>query len=96
MTNKVGSPQFQVWLLAPVVLWLVVDRGRAQVAASLVLALCHLTLLVYPLTYDALLQAQPLPVALLTARNALLLVLLAVGIRAVVRVPFVRPSTLQE
>ncbi len=95
-TNKVGSPQFQVWLLAPVVLWLVADRVRAQVAALLVLVLCLLTFLVYPLAYDALLQAQPLPVALLTARNALLLVLLAVGIRAVVRVPTVRPSTLRE
>lgn len=96
VTNKVGSPQFQVWLLAPVVLWLVVDRVRAQVAAFLVLGLCLLTFLVYPLTYDALLQAQPVPVALLTARNALLLVLLAVGIRAVVQVPSVRPSILRE
>ena len=39
--------------------------------------------------YDALLLAQWWPILMLTARNALLLVLFAVGIRAIVRVPAV-------
>src|SRR5690606_22202299 len=52
--NKVGSPQFQTWLIAPVILWLLLDRTRAAVPAVIVLALCGLTCLVYPLTYDAL------------------------------------------
>lgn len=87
VTNKVGSPQFQVWLIAPIVLWFVLDRTRAVVAAAIVLVLCGLTCLIYPLTYDALLRAETLPVLLLTVRNALLVVLLVVAVRAVWRVP---------
>lgn len=94
--NKVGSPQFQTWLIAPVILWFVLDRARVVGPAVLVLALCALTCLVYPLSYDALLRAELLPIVILTARNALLVVLLAVGIRAVVRVPVHRPSTTRE
>lgn len=94
--NKVGSPQFQTWLIAPVVLWLVLDRTRAAVPAAIVLGLCALTCLVYPLTYDALLRAELLPVVILTLRNILLIVALVVGVRAVVRVPAPRPTTHRE
>ena len=87
VTNKVGSPQFQTWLIAPVVLWIILDRVRARVPVVLVLLLCSLTCLIYPLTYDALLRAELVPVMLVSARNILLVVLLAVGIRALVRVP---------
>lgn len=96
VANKVGSPQFQTWLIAPLVLWIAVDGLRARVPAILVLTLCALTCLVYPLSYDALLRAELLPVLILTLRNALLLVLLAVGIRALVRVPARRPSNTRE
>lgn len=94
--NKVGSPQFQTWLIAPVLLWLVLDRTRATAPALIVLALCALTCLVYPLNYDALLRAEFLSVAILTLRNVLLVVALVVGIRALVRVPAHRPSTNRE
>ncbi|WEK62769.1 MAG: hypothetical protein P0Y60_08605 [Candidatus Microbacterium colombiense] len=96
VTNKVGSPQFQTWLIAPVAIWLVLDVTRARVPALLVAVLCALTCLVYPLSYDALLSAQLLPVLVLSLRNLLLIVLLIVGIRALVRVPAVRPSTHRE
>lgn len=90
--NKVGSPQFQTWLIAPAILWLVIDQARARVPAFLVLALCALTCLVYPLAYDALLRAELTPVLILSLRNALLVVLLVVGVRALVRVPERRPT----
>lgn len=90
VANKVGSPQFQTWLIAPVVLWLVLDRTRATTPALLVLGLCALTFLVYPLGYDALLRAELLPVLLLTVRNALLVVLGVIGLRALLRVPVPR------
>lgn len=93
VTNKVGSPQFQTWLIAPVILWVVLDRVRARVPVVVVLALCLLTCLVYPLGYDALLRADALAVGVLTVRNALLLVLLVLGVRAVVRVPVPPPNT---
>nr|WP_179435398.1 glycosyltransferase 87 family protein [Microbacterium pseudoresistens] len=85
--NKVGSPQFQVWLIAPVILWILYDRRRAGTAVTLVLVLCLLTLAVYPITYDALLRAQVLPIVLLTARNALLVALGIVAVRAMLRTP---------
>lgn len=87
VTNKVGSPQFQTWLFAPVVLWLVFDGIRAATPAVLTLLLCMLTFAVYPLTYDALLRAEVLPVVLITARNMLLVVLLVHAVRAILRVP---------
>ena len=93
VTNKVGSPQFQTWLIAPLILWVVLDRVRARVPVVVVLALCLLTCLVYPLGYDALLRADALAVGVLTVRNALLLVLLVLGVRAVVRVPVPSPNT---
>lgn len=96
VANKVGSPQFQTWLIAPVVLWFALDRRRAVAPAALVLVLCGLTCLVYPLTYDALLRAELLPVLLLSARNLIVVVLLLVSIRALVRVPAVRPSNTRE
>lgn len=87
VTNKVGSPQFQTWLIAPVILWIVLDRTRSALPAVLVLVLGAFTCLVYPLTYDGLLRAELLPVLLLTARNALVIVLLVVAVRALLRVP---------
>ncbi|WP_231728808.1 hypothetical protein [Microbacterium sp. CCH5-D1] len=95
VTNKVGSPQFQTWLIAPMILWLVFDRVRARVPAVVVLALCLLTCLVYPIGYDALLRADTLSVAVLTVRNVLLIVLLVLGIRALLRVPVRQPKTLE-
>lgn len=93
VTNKVGSPQFQTWLIAPVILWLVLDRSRARVPAVVVLALGLLTCLVYPIGYDGLLRADVLSVAVLTVRNILLVVLLVLGTRALVRVPVRHPKT---
>lgn len=95
VTNKVGSPQFQTWLIAPMILWLVLDRVRVRVPAVVVLALCLLTCLVYPIGYDALLRADTLSVAVLTVRNVLLIVLLVLGIRALLRVPVRQPKTLE-
>ncbi|MFS0852449.1 hypothetical protein [Microbacterium sp. 179-I 3D4 NHS] len=96
VTNKVGSPQFQTWLIAPVVLWIVFDRRRAGLPAAMVLGLCLLTWLVYPIGYDALLQAWPLAVVVLSLRNALLIVLLVVAVRAILRAPASRPTPIQE
>ncbi|MGF2948433.1 hypothetical protein [Microbacterium alcoholitolerans] len=86
VTNKVGSPQFQTWLIAPAILWIVFDRARAHIAAALVLMLCALAFAVYPLTYDGLLHAHVLPIALITLRNVLLILLLVIAVRAAWRV----------
>lgn len=87
ITNKVGSPQFTTWLIAPAMLWIVFDRARSRIPAALVLLLCTLTFCVYPLTYDGLLAAHLLPVLLVSLRNAMLVVLLAIAVRAMLRTP---------
>jgi hypothetical protein len=91
--NKVGSPQFQAWLIAPLVLWIVLDRTRASTAAALSLVSATLTLIVYPIVYGGVLNVQPVPVALLTARNILTVVLLVVAVTAIVRLPIRQAST---
>ncbi|MBS1675527.1 MAG: DUF2029 domain-containing protein [Actinobacteria bacterium] len=91
--NKVGSPQFQVWLLTPVVLWILVDAPRARVPAIAVLVDYLLTQAVYPVLYDRLLHAEALPIAVLSARNVMVVVICVLAIRAVVRTP-IRPVAL--
>ncbi|MGC5169336.1 glycosyltransferase 87 family protein [Microbacterium sp. DT81.1] len=86
VVNKVGSPQFESWLIAPLVLWLVVDRRRGWPLAATGLAIAALTQAVYPLAYHRVLAAEPFAVALLTARNLLLVVLLVWSITRLVRV----------
>ena len=78
IANKVGSPQFALWVVAPVVL-AVLSGGspRARAPLGLGLAIAALTGVVYPWGYGALLAAEPWAVALLAARNALWLALLA-------------------
>lgn len=73
--NKVGSPQYIVWLTAPVLVGLVLDRRRWVKPAALTLVIAFLTQLIYPLTYDGLRVAEVGPVLLLNARNVLLAVL---------------------
>lgn len=73
--NKVGSPQYMVWLSVPLVIGLVLDRRRWWGPASLGLGIALCTQVIYPLTYYDLLAAQPFPVAVITVRNALLVVL---------------------
>lgn len=91
VANKVGSPQFAAWLIAPVVVGLVIDRRRFIAPAGLMLGIALLTQLVYPVLYDGILTPQPLPVLLLTLRNAAYAVLL---VWMVVRVARLRtPST---
>ncbi|WP_295012293.1 glycosyltransferase 87 family protein [uncultured Microbacterium sp.] len=88
--NKVGSPQFQVWMLAPVLLWWLFDRPRALVPTVVLLVDYAVTQLVYPVVYDGLLAAQPGPIALLSIRNILVVVLCVLAIRAMVKTPVPR------
>ncbi|MEZ3159976.1 hypothetical protein AB1K54_05435 [Microbacterium sp. BWT-B31] len=73
--NKVGSPQYLSWLIAPLAIGLVLDRRRWWPPAALALVAALLTQVVYPLTYGGVTSPEPFPVAVLTARNVLLVVL---------------------
>lgn len=85
VTNRVGSPQFTTWLIVPAMLWIVFDHTRAHTTTALVLLVCALTFCIYPLTYDGLLAAHPVPVLLLSVRNAMLVVTLVIAVHAVLR-----------
>lgn len=99
--NKVGSPQYYVWLFAPVVLGLMIDRRRWYAFAGMTLVIAALTQWMYPLMYDGLMATHPnpFPVVVLEARNLLALVLLVWAIVRVLRVPTGRvrpPAGLRE
>jgi hypothetical protein len=85
--NKVGSPQYMTWIIAPLVVGLVVDRRRWWRPAALGLVIAAITQVVYPLTYWGLLNAEAVPAAVLTLRNVLVVVLLGWAIIRVVQVP---------
>lgn len=92
VANKVGSPQFVTWLAAPVVAALAArtpDGGWRRPAAVVALAVAALTQAVFPWGYGALVAGEPVVAALLAARNAGLVALLAIGVAAAARA---RPS----
>jgi hypothetical protein len=70
ITNKVFSPQYVIWLLpfAPLL------RLRQ---ASALLAICALTIVLFPFNYEHLLGMELLPVLLLNLRNLLTVALLS-------------------
>ena len=83
LANKVGSPQFVTWLAAPVILGLLLRPRRFAVPAVLAAGVALLTHVIYPYWYGWLLAAHPGFVLLLSVKVALLVALLAWGIRAV-------------
>lgn len=93
--NKVGSPQFLCWLIAPTVALIATGERRAPLLACIALVLAGLTQLVYPFFYDDLLLARPWIVTLITFRNAgyiLILVLVGRDIWRIGRVQSRRPA----
>jgi hypothetical protein len=90
--NKVGSPQYMTWLIAPLAVGLVIDRRRWWGPAVLGLGMALITQIVYPLLYAGLLSAGALPAALLTTRNALVAVLLVWVVVRLMRLPHRTPT----
>jgi len=73
--NKVGSPQFMLWLIAPVVAGLIFRISKIKLLAFLTLGILLLTQLIYPIFYIPLLALEDYALWLLTLRNLLLVVL---------------------
>lgn len=74
--NKVGSPQFIIWLAPVIIAGLTHDWERWKVPAALLMGIAMTTFVIYPLFYTPLIHAHPVMAAVLTARNVLLVVLL--------------------
>lgn len=73
--NKVGSPQFMLWIAAVIAAGLVLDAGADwKFPAVAMLVTAGLTTLVYPIFYDALrYDLSPAIAAVLTLRNLLVI-----------------------
>ena len=74
--NKVGSPQFMIWLAVPLVALVYFGINKSKVALAIGAAILLLTQLVYPVFYIELLGLEIMPLGLLTVRNLLLVALL--------------------
>lgn len=79
--NKVGSPQFMVWLAPAVAVGLAQQWRAWRVPATMLIGVAVLTFLIYPLFYDALSHNNPAMAAVLTLRNLLLVVLFVWSVR---------------
>jgi hypothetical protein len=73
--NKVGSPQYVLWIAPVVAVGLALRPEQFRVPSVLVAWTAGLTTLVFPILYLALLDLNPFAVVVLTVRNALLVVL---------------------
>jgi hypothetical protein len=86
--NKVGSPQFEMWLVAPVILGLLAaQRGGASfvIPGLSVLIIAGLTQAVYPYLYTMLLSTELPLLIVITARNVLLIMLLGWAVHQLYR-----------
>jgi len=74
--NKVGSPQFMIWLAVPIAAWIFFELPRAKAAVVFGLTISALTQLVYPILYIDLMGLGDSSMLALTARNVGLLLFL--------------------
>jgi hypothetical protein len=90
--NKVGSPQYMLWLAPIVAVGLVLRPPDWKVPALLMLGVAVLTTVVFPTFYFALMELNPAITAVLGFRNLLVVVLLAWSVAKLVSAAFVRPQ----
>jgi hypothetical protein len=82
--NKVGSPQYMLWL-GPIIAVGITQGWRAwRTPALLMVAISVLTTLVFPILYMPLIAGDPGVALLLTGRNVLLVVLLGWAVRELI------------
>jgi len=79
--NKVGSPQFMVWLGPAVAVGLAHSWREWRVPAAMLIVIAVATYFIYPLFYDALSHNNPWMALVLTIRNVLLVVLFLWSVR---------------
>jgi hypothetical protein len=83
--NKVGSPQYLLWIVPVVTVGILHDRAAWRVPAYLAVVISLLTTLVFPVFYLPLVRGDAGAVLLLTLRNGLLVVLLCWSVAALWR-----------
>ena len=89
--NKVGSPQYMLWLVPIVAVGVGHSWAAWRVPAVLMLAISGLTTLIFPIFYLPLIDGDLFSLLLLTARNALLVLLLGWSVVALARFAHAAP-----
>ena len=84
--NKVGSPQYYTWIVAPLVMGLVIDRRRWRRLAVMGLVIAALTQVMYPVMYMGVMTGDPMSELVLTVRNLAAGVMLVWSVVRLVRV----------
>jgi len=92
--GPVFSPQYLIWFAAP--FSVAVGEGLLGREAVVWLVGCAMTFLEFPVLWPDLEKGDPLAVAVLTARDAVLLVLLALCLRRVRRATSTRATSRRE
>lgn len=77
--NKVGSPQYMMWLVLPAAMGLFFGVPRWRFYVVYTLALGFVTWMIYPVFYGQILALEPAGVALLGVRNLAVVVLLVLA-----------------
>lgn len=83
--NKVGSPQYMLWLAPIIAVGLVQSWSYWRTPAIMMLVISVLTTTIFPIIYMPLVEGDPIAAAVLTLRNGLLVVLLGWTIRELVK-----------
>lgn len=81
VTGKVFSPQYLLWLIAPLAVAYALHATQDRWLFGLVAAACAMTTFVYPVVYSQLIAGEALPWVMLQVRNLLLVI--AVGVLAI-------------
>ncbi|TFD07487.1 glycosyltransferase 87 family protein [Cryobacterium sp. TMT1-66-1] len=90
--NKVGSPQYMLWLVPVVAVGVGTSWAEWRVPAVLMLAISGLTTLIFPIFYLPLIDGDLFSLLLLTARNALLVVLFGWSVKHLARLAWAAPG----
>ncbi len=96
--NKVGSPQYMLWIAPVVVVGLRFDWRGWRTPAVLLMVIAALTTIVFPILYIPLTEGDMGVAALLTARNGLLVAVLVWAVAqlwAMARAPRVAAESLR-
>ncbi|TFD62042.1 DUF2029 domain-containing protein [Cryobacterium suzukii] len=90
--NKVGSPQYMLWLVPVVAVGVGRSWAEWRVPAVLTLVISGLTTLIFPIFYLPLIDGDLFSLVLLTARNALLVALMGWAITDLARMAWAAPE----
>jgi hypothetical protein len=77
--NKVGSPQYHLWVIGAVMFGLIVGTQKWRIVTIITLVTSSISWLLFPIFYGSLLNGAPLGVTLTILKNLGFVALLVIG-----------------